>query len=228
MKWYDIKHIRKKCKKCAEDVLCKGLCSYHYNKEHRKEYNKREDVINKRREKDKQSYKKLKQNTEKYEEYKNQRKIYMENYYKQNKEKHKKHNKEYRLENYDKIKKQTVKYNKKNREKIQNKMRNKYKNDVNYKIITCLRNRFKQYMRRSNDNKNVIELLGCSIEEFRIYIEKQFKENMNWNNYGLKGWHMDHIIPCNRFDLSKTDEQKKCFHYTNLQPLWCDKNWKKK
>ena len=48
---------------------------------------------------------------------------------------------------------------------------------------------------------------------------------MNWNNIGK--WHIDHIKPCKSFDLTKSDEQKKCFHYTNLQPLWALDNIKK-
>jgi len=48
---------------------------------------------------------------------------------------------------------------------------------------------------------------------------------MNWSNYGK--WHIDHIKSCASFDLSKKSEQKKCFHYTNLQPLWAEENIKK-
>lgn len=43
---------------------------------------------------------------------------------------------------------------------------------------------------------------------------------MTWDNYGFKGWHIDHKIPCLSFNLTDIDQQKKCFHYTNLQPLW--------
>lgn len=65
-----------------------------------------------------------------------------------------------------------------------------------------------------------MELLGCSVDECRKYLESKFLPGMTWENYGKSGWHIDHIIPCNLFDLTKPEEQLKCFHYTNLQPLW--------
>jgi hypothetical protein len=66
--------------------------------------------------------------------------------------------------------------------------------------------------------------LGCDVITFKKYLESQFKEGMNWNNYGRKGWHIDHIRPCSNFDLSNLEQQKQCFHYTNLQPLWWKDN----
>ena len=57
-------------------------------------------------------------------------------------------------------------------------------------------------------------------------MESQFTLGMNWDNYGRgKGkWNIDHIIPCDSFNLLDEEEQKKCFHYTNLQPLWFEDN----
>jgi DNA/RNA endonuclease G (NUC1) len=71
------------------------------------------------------------------------------------------------------------------------------------------------------------ELIGCSPSELKQYIEKQFKLGMTWENYKLHGWEVDHIVPCDSFDLTNVEEQKKCFHYTNLQPLWMRENRQK-
>ena len=72
-----------------------------------------------------------------------------------------------------------------------------------------------------------MDLVGCTPEFLRSYLESLFTEGMTWDNYGPKGWHVDHILPCASFDLTKEEEQKKCFHYTNLQPLWWFDNLRK-
>ena len=69
-------------------------------------------------------------------------------------------------------------------------------------------------------NDSTKELIGCSLEELKIHLENQFTKGMNWKNYGRNGWHIDHILPCASFDLTDLEQRKKCFHYTNLQPLW--------
>ena len=69
------------------------------------------------------------------------------------------------------------------------------------------------------------KLLGCPIEQAQNHIASLFQENMSWDNHGE--WHIDHIIPCSSFDLTDPEEQKKCFHYTNLQPLWAHDNLSK-
>jgi hypothetical protein len=69
------------------------------------------------------------------------------------------------------------------------------------------------------------ELLGCTISFFIKHLEKHFRPGMSWENYGK--WHIDHIIPCAAFDLGDPSQQRQCFHYTNLRPLWAIQNLKK-
>lgn len=79
---------------------------------------------------------------------------------------------------------------------------------------------------RGNKLYNSIQYLGCSGEELLDHLLSQAYdhpitgESMTTANRGFHGWHIDHIKPCSSFDLTKVGEQKKCFHYTNLQPLW--------
>lgn len=70
-----------------------------------------------------------------------------------------------------------------------------------------------------------IDYLGCSINELKLYLESKFQEGMTWDNYGLHGWHIDHIIPVS--SAKEDSEVYKLFHYTNLQPLWAKDNLKK-
>lgn len=68
-------------------------------------------------------------------------------------------------------------------------------------------------------------LLGCTIQFFMGHLEQKFQAGMAWDNYGE--WHIDHIIPCASFNLLIESEQLRCFHYTNLQPLWAQDNLRK-
>jgi len=70
-------------------------------------------------------------------------------------------------------------------------------------------------------------MIGCNKVDFIRHIESLFKEGMTWENYGMHGWHLDHIRPCCSFDLSNEDEAKQCFNYKNLQPLWAKENLSK-
>ena len=69
-----------------------------------------------------------------------------------------------------------------------------------------------------------LELCGCTIPELRKHIEDQFTEEMIWENYSYEGWHLDHIRPCASFDLSDINQQKVCFNWRNLQPMWALEN----
>ena len=97
--------------------------------------------------------------------------------------------------------------------------------DINFRISCNLRTRLYIALRNKTKSDSLTGLLGCSIDDFKEYIGSKFKEDMSWDNYGA--WHIDHVKPCASFDLSKEEEQKECFHYTNLQPLWAEDNLKK-
>jgi hypothetical protein len=73
-----------------------------------------------------------------------------------------------------------------------------------------------------------LEYLGCSIENFREYIERLWEKDMSWDNYGRGGWHIDHTTPCSWFDLTDDKQAKECFNWKNLQPLWESDNCSKK
>lgn len=92
------------------------------------------------------------------------------------------------------------------------------KTDVNFRILRNLRQRMRFAM-KNNKTEKTIKLIGCSIIDLKAYLELKFLPTMSWDNYG-KYWQIDHIIPCSKFDLTILEEQLKCFHYTNLQPLF--------
>jgi hypothetical protein len=98
---------------------------------------------------------------------------------------------------------------------------------INYKIACNLRSRLYCALKSKNAKKQdkTFNLIGCTINELKIYLSKQFTEGMKLENYGE--WHIDHIIPCANFDLNNEIEQRKCFHYSNLQPLWAIDNMRK-
>lgn len=149
-------------------------------------------------------------------------KKYRRNYYIINKQKIKIKNKLYRTLNRNKIRI----HKKITREKINKQERiywkKRRKSDINYKLKTNLRKRVWQALCGKGKSKSTIKLLGCSIIKFKNHLKSKFTEGMSWQNYGK--WHIDHIIPCVSFDLRKESEQKKCFNYKNLQPLWAKDN----
>jgi hypothetical protein len=101
--------------------------------------------------------------------------------------------------------------------------RKKLKTDITLVIKKRLRARLKGALNGKIKSKSTMELLGIPHVDFLItWLECKFKEGMTWENRSL--WHIDHIIPCSSFDLTKPEEQAQCFHYTNLQPLWASEN----
>lgn len=98
---------------------------------------------------------------------------------------------------------------------------------VQTKLIRKLRRYFEKAFHVGSKSKRARELIGCTIVELRLHLEKQFKPDMTWDNHNYHGWHIDHIKPLASFDLSDPTQQQQAFHYSNLQPLWKDENFAK-
>jgi len=108
-------------------------------------------------------------------------------------------------------------------------VRRRRRQDPAFHLMSVLRSRIPIALRMNNGHKSArtMELLGCTILELRKHLEKLWSPGMNWDNWGRNGWHIDHIRPISSFDLSDPEQQKKCFHHSNLQPLWAEENRKK-
>jgi len=141
--------------------------------------------------------------------------------------------KKYRDNNPEKVKKNKAKWKKNNLEKVNANKRKYYRksfnNNKSFKMIQVLRSRLYNAIKSQSTEKSThaLDLIGCSINYLKQYLEGQFTTKMNWDNHGQFGWHIDHRIPCAKFDLTRIEEQKECFHYTNLQPLWWTENLSK-
>ena len=162
-----------------------------------------------------------------------------------NKEKIKESNRKYAIKNREKIFAYQAKYRKENKEEINRKIREwyyknrkkvkermeiynrVYRNTLHFKIKDNMGRRSRSALKKDNGKKTkgTMKLVGCTAEQLKQHIEKQFKPGMSWEQ--RDSFHIDHIIPCASFDLTKLSEQKKCFHYTNLQPLYPIENIKK-
>ncbi len=117
-------------------------------------------------------------------------------------------------------------YRIKHKERIKAQEQDRLKNDPAYAFTRLLRSRIGKAVKAQYTNKAVktMDLIGCTVKKLLAHLESQFLPGMTWENYGRKGWHIDHIIPCATFDLSRQDHQRKCFHYTNLRPAWYHHN----
>lgn len=202
------------CKPCQKEHSRKyreqNLDSIKINKAIRYQNNKEEISLKAKENKDKTNARRreyYKENTEKFKE----RNLKNKDNIKATKEKYRANNKhkikEYDLKNRDK----------KNKQKVERRKLNPHK-----RIQHCLQTRIRTAINSVDGKKlnHTEELIGCSIQFYKEYLESKFTNGMSWENYGYFGWHIDHIKPCASFDLSDLEQQKQCFHYMNTQPLW--------
>ena len=158
---------------------------------------------------------------EKYLKNKNRILKRVKSYYYQNREKKLLYAKKYNLINKNKH----IEYRIKNKKRANERVRNLLKTNINFRISKSLRRRFSKVFSGILKSGSAVRDLGCSVEEFKKYIESKFQPGMTWENYGFYGWHLDHITPLDAFNLSDRNQFLVACHYTNYQPLWAQDNF---
>lgn len=171
-------------------------------------------------------------------------KEYNQKYYLKNKEKLNSDSQEYYKKNREKILVQKTQYWFSNKEKLQEKSKiqrqrdhikilernNKYDKlkratDLSYRIRRAMKTRIYMALKHYKKAAGTVKLLGADLNIVKKHLESKFTNGMTWQNMGK--WHIDHVKPCSAFDLSDPNQQKECFNYKNLQPLWARDNLKK-
>ena len=189
------------CNSCGKlGCFAKNMCKKCYNKE----WSAQESQKLKRQ-----------QWRESHEEYEKERKRL---HHLADKDRYNIQSKEYYNENKEVLLKKQYQYKKK-----------RIKKDPQFRVTENLRALIRESFKRRNCEKKckTTELLGTTVPKAMKYLESQFIDGMTWENQGRGGWHVDHFVPINAFDLRYIEHQKICFHYTNLQPLWEKDNIKK-
>ena len=160
-------------------------------------------------------------------------------YYAKNKDKENLRSKSYHIKHKEQIKlkrkiylkanKEQIKskhkiYLKTNKDKINKHNRERKKTDIQFRLASNLRNRLGNALKGNYKSGSAVKDLGCTIDEFKLYLESKFQPGMTWDNWGQHGWHIDHIKPLASFDLTDRKQMLEACHYTNLQPLWAEDN----
>ena len=134
----------------------------------------------------------------------------------------------YYKENKEKIRKKNSEYQKNNKEALAAHSRDRYKNDIQFKLRAILRTRLNEALKNSQKTGSAVDDLGCSVDELKTYLESKFykhpitDEPMTWDKWSRdeSGWQIDHIIPMSNFDLSDPEQLKIACNFSNLRPLW--------
>ena len=117
----------------------------------------------------------------------------------------------------------------KHRENKRNYEKNRKDSDPLYKLVANFRTAIWTVLKESNVDKygHYFDILGYTPEELIIHLEKQFKDDMTWDNYGI--WHVDHKLPITSFDIQEMGDEEfmKCWCLDNLQPMWGEENIRK-
>lgn len=148
-------------------------------------------------------------------------KEYNDRWNKENQEYYKKYFEKYYTINYENEKLRKLEWSRNNKEYFNNYNKKRKKEDLLFRLSFDMRNSVNRYLKYRS--KKTLDIVGCTPQELKEHLEKQFSNGMSWEN--RVEWHIDHIIP---LSSPKTEEElHKLCHYTNLQPLWAVENMKK-
>ena len=155
------------------------------------------------------------------------RNAFRKKHYQNNREKERATNMKWRENNREKVRALSRKSNKRPgaKKRINARRRERRKTDPQYQLACNLRTRLRSALKGNLKSASTMKLVGCSITHLKDYLAMRFKPEMTWENQGT--WHIDHMMPCASFDLEDPEQQRQCFHYTNLQPMWALENMSK-
>lgn len=133
----------------------------------------------------------------------------------------------WKLANPDRVRADTERY----RPRALARRKERLRTDIHFRLKNALSRRLRQALTAnagsgSRKAAKTVEMIGCSVSDLRLHLEARFTGAMSWENHGTI-WHIDHIMPCASFDLSKPEHQFRCFHFSNLQPLLALANMRK-
>ena len=144
----------------------------------------------------------------------NQCKICRKDYYMKNSIKLIQKQKDYYLDNRDRIKEYQVKNHNKIIAQKKFYSNNKYKSDINYRLICKTRSRIRNALQGKIKSSSSRDILGIDIDTYKKWLEFQFTTEMNWSNIEI-----DHVKPICMFDVTKDNELREAFNWKNTQPL---------
>lgn len=148
-------------------------------------------------------------------------------YYEENKEEVKARVKKYAIDNKEKVSaKNKESWKNRDKEKTNKKKRDWLSKVTDPQLLLgrALRRRFYMAIKGGAKGGSAVRDLGCSIKDFKIHIEGLFEVGMSWDNWGVSGWHLDHIEPLCSFDLTIHEDVKIACNYKNIRPLWAGDN----
>ena len=140
-----------------------------------------------------------------------------------NKERRRAYKAEWDRKNRESVSEYNKAYHRKHKDSTNARIRDRYASDLHMKFYQVVRGAYRRVTGEGFTNEEVTDILGCTLEEYRDYLESKFQPGMTWENHTRDGWHIDHILPLKESEMPE-EEKLKRLHYTNTQPLWAKDN----